>query len=226
MKPWAEHAADLYLLALDILQNHYLQQHSNKNRFYYSFNPALKFLQTDSGDDSQLKLLEQLQAKGALDFEDKQPTGKTPSNVLSRNTQRYSSKTVLLIIKPYGLNSVFKEFRRYGKPVAVKQKKAFNGALLEGSHLYIRGFTISFKRGNQKNMLQLILQDKDSRRTSWSHKELMDYLEPSSKVRDYDNFVRNTANNINSRVAQATDNAIPKLLHVTTVSVQLDPDLV
>lgn len=226
MKAWEEHLADFYLLANDILENQFAQQLEHRGYFYYAFNPTLPYQQTSGDHISQLKLLSQLRDNGAVDFEPQAITDKTPLGMVSKNALKYGSDVLLMRVHPLKLDEWLILTRKYGRQVLAKQKRTTQSARLEGSNLVVGGFVIPLKGKNSKYLLQAILQNQASRKDLWSHDTLMNYLEPSPVLKEPGSLVRDTANNINRRVASATNKVIPKLLQVKTETVQLDPRFV
>lgn len=226
MKAWEEHAADLYLLANDILENQYAQRHGYKSRFYYRFNPTLPYRKMGSDPISQLKLLEQLADQGAIAFEMKNVSDKTPREMLGSNVLHYRGNTILLKIAPRRLAELLEETQKYGERFTLERNKATIPATLKGSVLMIAGFAITFREGNSRYLLQIILENRTSKRKLWTHKKLYEMLEPSDSLEYPLELVRNTANNVNKRISTATEGAVPALLQVTTKTVQLDPRFV
>lgn len=226
MKAWEEFNADVYLLANDILENLYAQQHQYKGVFYYAFNPRLPYRQTGTDYTSQLKLLHQLQDKGVIAFEAKATTSKTPQEQLGKNALAYGGRTVRLNVRPRELSELLDLTRRYGKRFQTKQNKAFHSARLEGAVLHVAGFAVPLRGKNSLYLLQAILQDQAAKREVWSHDGLLHLLEPSPMLKEPASLVRDTANNVNRRVAAATEGSVPKLLQVRARTVQLDPEFV
>lgn len=115
MKAWEKHQADLYTLANDILENLCHQQHGYKSVFYYAFNSRLKFLQSDGSYEAQLKLLNQLADKDALEFELKEPSEYTTREMFSKNVTglELHKELVQLKIKPHVFDRVYGALQGY-----------------------------------------------------------------------------------------------------------------
>lgn len=228
MKAWEEHAADLYLLLNDILENQYAQRHGYKSRFYYAFNPHLPYLKAGSNYVSQLKLLQQLADKGALEFTVKDLPQKQIESFISVNAQLYAGQTIELHIKPRQLDEAFKDFKKYGLRATAKSKRSTKSAKFDPTtgRLTVDGFIVKFQANSgMHDLLRLLLENRETRIQEWSYTEMSHELSKPDGT-DGESFVRNTGNNINKRISKETDGAIPRFLHVTTKSVSLTSQFV
>ena len=223
MKAWEEHAADLYLLLNDILENQYAQRHGYKSTFYYVFNPHLPYLKASSNYVSQLMLLRQLADKDALSFEIKDMPHDLPESCVGINAQLYAGQTIKLTVKPDKFDETFKELKRYGQRAATKRTHITKSAKFDPSNgtLAVHEFTIRFQvNSSMYDLLRVILENRETRTQDWSYSEMSHELSKPDDA-DGDTFVRNTGNNVNKRISKETNGAIPRLLHVTTKSVRL-----
>ncbi|MEK7059206.1 MAG: hypothetical protein AAB971_00390 [Patescibacteria group bacterium] len=132
MKAWEKHLVDQYLLANDILENLYYQQHGYKSAFYYAFNPQLGFLQSDGSYNAQLKLLSLLADKGILEYSIKTPEQYVTDAFFSRNVEpsKQHKKLIHLTIKPNTFNEVYAELLKY-KPAEPEQPRLENDLVLQ-----------------------------------------------------------------------------------------------
>ncbi len=122
MYRWQMQLADLYTLANDILENLMQQRHGYKSRFYYAFNPQLRFLLGGSSEVEQTKLLRQLADKGMLELEEKEVPADLPDDFISRNALKdKSAKTFYLKIEPTKFGEECEKLDAY-KPI--KQAEA------------------------------------------------------------------------------------------------------
>lgn len=114
MQSWEKHQVDLYLLATDILDNHYYQPQSYKGQFYYAFNGSLGLLQSRGTYSDQLKLLDQLVGLGALTYTIKTPPDGLAKEFFGKNAlDAPRDALILLKINPEAFNKIYKGLEKY-----------------------------------------------------------------------------------------------------------------
>jgi|GEM_PF-4695066 len=220
---WKDHVVDMYLLMEDIVNNHHLQIQGYKSGFYYVFNPRIAYREAEGDFHSQLKLLAQLKARGAISYTVKDIPPGIPEEFLSKNVGQFGDGPTLYIkIIPLTFHKVFQELAKSYEGVLTEDES--EGPITFSSTsgmLSIGSLMVAFQLyKNNYNLLNELFRNKQTRKREWSHQELWDRITNNDQTRVPADFMRHTVNNINKHVASKTK--IKKLIIVTKLSVQLD----